>query len=630
MKRFQLFDYQQEMVGRIADALERRRSVMVQMPTGTGKTVVLVGFLAQQAEGGVLIVAHRRELVEQIVETVRSFAAQVPGLAERVRVASIQWLTRHLDEIKEAPSLVMIDEAHHALAKTYKALWERFPKTRFLGLTATPCRLNGKGFTDLFDELLCARSVPEFIQMGRLSPFDFVSIRPGSQAQALIDTLKKRGTDGDFQTKEMDEVLNKRPSIERLFQSVAHYAQGKKGIVYAISIAHAEHIATFYRSRGLRAVTISSRTPSAERRELIVQFRDGKLDVLVNVDIFSEGFDCPDVTFIQLARPTLSLAKYLQMVGRGLRVHADKACCTIIDNVGLYHRFGLPTQRWDWQATFRGQKHLAACQKEKKESLLKSNNEDIHAKQGGEMYLVTSRDALLEALGGMSDAQRLEREKAELLSGRLGKVKSLGAGTDLVECITPEKVRFFADLRNMHRIDAKVGAGVPARINFCGYELVRYGQTLYSRTRLVQAIPYDAPDPKRFTRGKFFLAFDLRRQLPDAPVLPSRYRWFDMTGSEVCCFIKGNDKEVFRLIVALYSYSLDDADALIVRDCRGAYWLRHGRTWKEVCRAGLSKEETSHQLTKVVEETMWERERQSASGVLLLRSMLQVRDIESK
>lgn len=176
----------------------------------------------------------------------------------------------------------------------------------------------------------------------------------------LIDSLQKRGADGDYQQRELSEVMDVRPSLERLCMTVKQYVPGRKGIVYAVSIPHAEHIAEYYRENGIRAVAVSSKTPRAERKCLIDKFKSTSLDdqdclqVLVSVDLFSEGFDCPDVEFIQLARPTLSLAKYMQMVGRGLRVAEGKECCVILDNVGLYRRFGLPSADRDWQSLFEG------------------------------------------------------------------------------------------------------------------------------------------------------------------------------------------------------------------------------------------------------------------------------------
>ena len=332
-------------------------SIMIQMPTGTGKTHLLASVIYDHLKEGqyqcVWIVAHRRELVEQIEETVARYG--ISKSDERVKVMSIQWLSRHWEDVKdERPSLIVIDEAHHALAETYKELWTRYPNAKKLGMTATPCRLNRKGFTDLFDTLIISDSIADFIRQGWLSAFDYVSIRLGSEDQRLIDCLEKRGADGDFQVKEMDAVLNRRPSIERLYESVRQYANGKKGIVYAVSISHARNIAEYYNNKGVNAVAIDSKTPAKLRKQMVEDFRQGKIQVLVNVDVFSEGFDCPDVEFVQMARPTLSLAKYLQQVGRGLRKTEGKETCMLIDNVGLYRLFGLPTAYRDWQAMFEG------------------------------------------------------------------------------------------------------------------------------------------------------------------------------------------------------------------------------------------------------------------------------------
>lgn len=365
MSNSMLRDYQTAICTRVREALQRHRSVMVQMPTGTGKTVVLASLVndyspADELGERILIVAHRRELIAQIKATIQRMGMDHKPIV----VESIQTISRRLEHAP-APSLVVIDEAHHALAKSYRMLWEAWPEAKFLGLTATPWRLNGEGFTDLFEVLLSSLSVPEFIRKGVLAPFDYVAIGEESSQQQLIYSLKKRGADGDYQVKEMNEVLNQGDSISALYDSYALFANGKKGIVYAISIAHARTIAAYYESQGIRAVAISAQTPAKERAALLEQFRayaprcrsggEGRgIQVLVNVDIFSEGFDCPDVEFIQLARPTLSLAKYLQMVGRGLRPHQHKACCIILDNVGLIRLFGLPTRCWNWQSSFLG------------------------------------------------------------------------------------------------------------------------------------------------------------------------------------------------------------------------------------------------------------------------------------
>ena len=406
IKEIQLYEYQKDMLRQIEDAFVTHQSVMVQMPTGTGKTVLISEVVKREERRVknpcVWIVVHRRELVEQIKETLeRRLGTSLDAEREKsnvIEVYSIQWLSRHNQELEERPSLIVIDEAHHALAKTYAEMMNAYPEAKKLGVTATPCRLNKRGFTDLFEVLLTSHSISNFIKDGYLSDFNYVSLNPSSEDQKKIDRMSKRATDGDYSIAEMQDVLDCKPSIGRLYQTIKEFAAEKKGIVYAINIEHAEHIAAYYREQGIEAVAISSKTPLAERKSIIERFKGTSIDskpnyvslslsmpmerkadadnkplgtengdktdtaseqmgyiqVLVNVDLFGEGFDCPDVEFIQLARPTLSLAKYLQMVGRGLRVAKSKECCIILDNVGLYRLFGLPTTEWNWTAIFHG------------------------------------------------------------------------------------------------------------------------------------------------------------------------------------------------------------------------------------------------------------------------------------
>ena len=374
------------MLDRLKRAWKRQQSVMVQMPTGTGKTHLMAAVIrslthnhspkgeGSSDQGGmVLVVAHRRELIEQISQTLNAFGIEhgliVSGKpideTKQVQVASILTLVRRGLIPANAPtrslslftlhfSLVIVDEAHHALADTYRMLWEWWPKAKFLGLTATPCRLNNAPFTDLFQTLLQSWTIQEFIDKGWLSDFEYVSAAPNSEALRRVRSLTKRGADGDFQNKELATVMDVPESIEHLYKTYRQFAEGKKGIVYAIDRQHAQHIAEYYASQGVKCAVIESKTSADCRQQTLEDYRRQTIDVLINVDIFSEGFDCPEVEFIQLARPTLSLSKYLQQVGRGMRVSPGKPHVLILDNVGLYQIFGLPTEERDWRQTFFG------------------------------------------------------------------------------------------------------------------------------------------------------------------------------------------------------------------------------------------------------------------------------------
>ena len=598
MKEIKLFDYQEDMKERIEKALRLHRSVMAQMPTGTGKTVLLASvvesFLREHSNCNVWIVAHRRELVSQIRETIERVFSKTPSLLYKdfsnhpvnsskitpslftlkegstshpdpltlrgeggnrptrcseplrskvggpskvspdclsasafnvpIKAVSIQWLSKHYDEIEEEPGMIVIDEAHHALAKTYKGMWDRFPKAKFLGLTATPCRLNGKGFTDLFDVLVQSWSVPEFISKGRLATYDFVSIKSDGVTQRLIDSLQKRGADGDYQNKEMDMLLNKKPSIERLYQSLEEFGKDRKGIVYAINISHAQKITKLYQEHGVKAIAIDSKTPAVERQQDIEAFKKGDIQVLVNVDIFSEGFDCPDVEFVQLARPTLSLAKYLQMVGRGLRVAKGKKNCVIIDNVGLYRVFGLPSQVWNWNAMFEGKLKVGKRKETPKDReffLMNGEQDDIQIHPDSEMMMVMSHEELLQTIQYREFVDsRGEFAIIKLPDGKMTVVNRQG-----------EQVLEPGDYRDMKLLDGNIlfyrhrrkevcyydllsGAiiddgpnvyDVPKVVTLEGWEFIKYGDVYMSRTYEHFSWPYCPSKYDLFNFGDYLI-----------------------------------------------------------------------------------------------------------------------------
>ena len=248
---------------------------------------------------------------------------------------------------------IIVDEAHHTLADSYKRLFDMFPEAKKLGVTATPWRMNHESFLSMYQTLITTPQVKWFIQRHLLADFDYVSVKPDSNIQKLVNSIDVAAT-GDFVNDALSEAFDNQRIRSKLYDSFHKYASDRKGIVYAINKQHARNIAELYSSKGYVSVNIDCDTPKDERERLINEFKAGIIQVLVNVELFTEGFDCPDVSFIQLARPTRSLALYLQQVGRGLRYVEGKEKTIFIDNVGLYNYFGLPDANRKWQHHFQG------------------------------------------------------------------------------------------------------------------------------------------------------------------------------------------------------------------------------------------------------------------------------------
>ena len=637
MKEIKLFDYQEDMKERIEKALRLHRSVMAQMPTGTGKTYLLTAvidsFVSHNPMEKVWIVAHRRELVSQIDETVRKFhsyyASNTSSLLSSVKAMSIQWLMRHYDEIEEEPGMIVIDEAHHTLAKTYKEMWERFPKAKFLGLTATPCRLNGKGFTDLFDVLVQSWDVPEFISKGRLATYDFVSIKSDGVTQRLIDSLQKRGADGDYQNKEMDMLLNKKPSIERLYRSLEEFGKDRKGIVYAINISHAQKITKLYQENGVKAIAIDSKTPATERQQDIEAFKKGDIQVLVNVDIFSEGFDCPDVEFVQLARPTLSLAKYLQMVGRGLRVAKGKKNCVIIDNVGLYRVFGLPSQVWNWKATFEGKLKYGRKKETSQEKaffLMNGKQETVPVGQDSEMMMVMSHEELMQSLkfrefvdcnddfaivklpdGKMTVVNRQGEQVIE--PGNYYDMKFLQG--NILSYRPRRKTVCYYDLLARVVIDEDIHAkDAPEVITINKWEFVEYNGLFRSRTYEYFALPFRPSQYDLWNYG-YYLIYNFQRSTASG-CQEWIYKEEDggsmrmhKENSEKVCFLRGDHTHVYWLCADLYD------SGIVVMDSHEDYYYVDSNLKKTYIGCNQPKTESENLMVAMprLGKVVYEREK---------------------
>lgn len=363
--------YQKDNKEKIYEVWKDKRSVMLQMPTGTGKTRLFSSIIkdieSYSTNHGIeltcLVMVHRMELIDQIVKTLMNSYGLESGIIQAgfrqnpelpLQVASVQTLCRRLEKWTEKKfDFIIVDEAHHVPADSYLKIINAFPEAKLLGVTATPYRLSGEGFTDIFDKLIVSPSVKEFIDMGVLSKYDYYSVRPNSEIQRDLDQLKCfQG--GDYTDADMTRVCDNDHIRAQVVETYLKYAKGKKGIIYTINKVHNYNLCQDFREHGIKTVAIDSSTPSEVRNKYIEDFKEGKIDIICNVNIFSEGFDCPDIEFIQLARPTQSLSMFLQQVGRGLRISEGKEKCLFLDNVGLYNRFSFPSTKRKWHYHFFG------------------------------------------------------------------------------------------------------------------------------------------------------------------------------------------------------------------------------------------------------------------------------------
>lgn len=339
------------------------RSVMLQMPTGTGKTHLFVSiikdFQTHINQCRVLVLAHRDEILNQICNTLYHKYGVPCGKIDRsnhsvehnnILVASVQTMVKRLNVYEDNFDLIVVDEAHHTKATSYKRIIKHFPSAKVLGVTATPYRLSGDGFGKEYDKLILSETIKEYIKQGYLSDIKYL---PTDIVIHNCDSITI-GATGDYENEVLFKYMDNPLVYTAIIDAYHKYAKNKKGIVYTINQKHNFNLQKCFEEKGIPSAAIDSKTPSEERKKWVERFKNSEINVLCNVDIFGEGFDCPDVDFILLARPTKSLSLYLQQVGRGLRKTNNKDSVLIIDCVGSYTRFGLPTKERDWQKHFDG------------------------------------------------------------------------------------------------------------------------------------------------------------------------------------------------------------------------------------------------------------------------------------
>ena len=334
---FNLYPYQQSMVSKARQHIaDGARGVLIQSPPGSGKSIIIaeIAKLATDKENHVMFLVHRKELADQITETFKQHDVD----KNYTTIMTVGKVVNRLGSLPK-PSIIITDETHHSRASTYRKIYDYYNDAILLGFTATPWRMSGKGFLDIYDVMVDGKSVDWLIGNKFLAPYEYYA-----PTLADVEKLKKSST-GDYTKKSVDE------SIKAIFgEVVGHYkklANGEKTIVYAHSIEASERVAQDFRNAGINAVHADSLTPAKERAEIINGFKEGTIQVLCNVDLISEGFNVPDCSCVIMIRPTASLVLYLQQAMRSMRYQPNKKAI-IIDHVGNYMRHGLPNTYRQW------------------------------------------------------------------------------------------------------------------------------------------------------------------------------------------------------------------------------------------------------------------------------------------
>jgi superfamily II DNA or RNA helicase len=351
MSKYQDRDYQILAIhALIAMILMGKRRLILLSPTGSGKTWMATMLILRAIAKGkrILFLAHRRELIEQtcakLTEAgVLNFGVIMAGsrlnhAAAPVQVASIQTLIRR--ELPPA-DLIIVDECHRAAARQYQSVLANYPRAVVIGLTATPERTDGKGLDDLFDDMVVVETVPNLIDQGFLvKPVCYVGPTPD-----LSGIKTKRG---DYDEAELAAAMDRPKLVGDLIANWKRLASGKPTAVFAVNVAHAEHIAAEFRAAGVSAAMVSGETPRAQREAIIADWRAGYITVVVNIYVFVEGFDFPGMECVILARPTQSVSLYLQAIGRVMRPAPGKSGALILDHAGCCQLHGPPHAEREW------------------------------------------------------------------------------------------------------------------------------------------------------------------------------------------------------------------------------------------------------------------------------------------
>lgn len=312
----------------------------------TGKTVVMAEIARRTTKNNnrVMFLIHRKEVLDQAVKTFKEQGVKM----NLTTMGMVQTLTRRVDKLP-VPDVILVDEAHHALAKSYQRILNKFPKAIVLLFTATPHRTGRMQLDQIADDIIVGQSIHELTDKGFLAPFRY--FQPPNDFNR---NLLKRSSTGDFTNESMQEAMSSK-IYGHIVKQYKRIASGMQAVVYTYSVDSAIKIAKEFNSEGISAVEVDG-TTSKEKRDLAVRkFREQEIKILVNVNLFTEGVDLPNVDCVIMARPTASLALYLQFSMRCLNPRPGKTAI-IIDHANNFKAFGYPDDDRDWKQAIQSGK----------------------------------------------------------------------------------------------------------------------------------------------------------------------------------------------------------------------------------------------------------------------------------
>ncbi|MDE6087922.1 MAG: DEAD/DEAH box helicase [Oscillospiraceae bacterium] len=354
----ELRNYQEDLIRKTQKSWRTgHKAPCIVLPCGGGKSVVVAEISKRTTRNKrqVLFLVHRKELCEQILRTFSWWGVDM-SLCD---VMMVQTASRRLERL-HPPNLIITDENHHSKASTYRKIYEKFPKAYRVGVTATPVRLDGSGLMDVNDDLITGVSAKWLIQNQHLAPYTYY-------APDFIDLSGIKVNRGEYDTKSAEMVMDKPKIHGNIIKYYQKFARNQKAVCYCVSVRHSMKMAEIFKENGIPAAHVDGETPKDQRSQIIDDFRKGKIKILCNVDLISEGFDVPDCGCVIMLRPTKSLTLYIQQSMRCMRYRLNKKA-VILDHVGNYARFGMPDDDREW--TLAGKPKKNGNQEEKEISAL--------------------------------------------------------------------------------------------------------------------------------------------------------------------------------------------------------------------------------------------------------------------